>query len=525
MGSAGQVEFEMNVASEVTHQTIDGFGASDAWSIDPLVKKWTEEGLEADIEALADLLFDTQAGIGLSMWRFNIGAGSKEQGSGSNISDAYRRAEVLFSSESATIADSTKQSGQVRFLGEAYERGVEAIVAFSNSPPVYLTKNGLAHPGNGTLESVNPNCPSASQGAPVGSTNLCPDKVDAFAEFLVKVLAYLHNEVGVPVNYVSPINEPTWDWQGQTQEGNRYNVTDMRAVYSSVRDALTAAGLPVEVDGTEVVEYTAALSDSYKSSFDGSAYSGGMNGSGNGSYKNFIDEFLGDPVMRDLLGNKISMHGYFSDAAADRLGTLRDLTWQNLQEASPGSRLWMSEFCILGDPGDVRGFAGSGWDVADLDYALHVGRVIHRDLTHLGASAWHWWLSVTPYDYKDGLLKINGSLAAASLETSKVLWTVGQYSRFVRPGFVRVELPGFDDLDGLMASAYASGDASSLVVVVVNADATEHTVSLKVSNNTSCFETFTTDATRNLMATGTVQAGFGYTIPARSIVTFVGSLR
>ena len=184
----------------------------------------------------------------------------------------------------------------------------------------------------------------------------------------------------------------------------------------------------------------------------------------------------------------------------------------------------MSEVCILGDPGDARSFSATGWDVEDMDYALHVGKMIHRDLTRLNASAWHWWLAVTPYDYKDGLLKINGNLEASSLQTSKVLWTLGQFSRFVRPGFRRVSLPEVDDLDGLMASAYASADGSRLVVVVVNAHDDDQTVRIEVSNSSGrvapCFETFTTDADRDLDATAAVRAGSSYTLPARSVVTF-----
>jgi len=67
----------------------------------------------------------------------------------------------------------------------------------------------------------------------------------------------------------------------------------------------------------------------------------------------------------------------------------------------------MSEFCILGDPGDIRKFDGPGYDVNDMELALHTARVIHRDMTRLNVAAWFWWPAVKPYDYKDGLLKIN----------------------------------------------------------------------------------------------------------------------
>jgi len=278
--NAAVAQVQLDIFLNQTQQEIDNFGASDAWSIDPTIKKWVAENRQSDIESLADLFFSTETGLGLSAWRFNVGAGSTEQGrNDSKIGDRYRRAESFLASPTASV-DESKQSGQVRFLQEAHERGVTDFIAFSNSPPTWATKNGLAHPGNGSG---------------VGSTNLRADKIDDFSNYLVKVLQYLRGpSVGVPVNYVSPINEPSWAWTGQTQEGNRYNIDDMKSVFRSLDSALNEAGLgeQIAIDAGEVTEYTAALSDSYKQEFDGSIYTGGMNGSNNGLYRNYIDEFF-----------------------------------------------------------------------------------------------------------------------------------------------------------------------------------------------------------------------------------------
>ena len=64
-------------------QTIQHFGASDAWSMQ-FIGLWDNE---AEQQKVADWLFSTEndaqgkpLGIGLSVWRFNLGAGSAEQG-------------------------------------------------------------------------------------------------------------------------------------------------------------------------------------------------------------------------------------------------------------------------------------------------------------------------------------------------------------------------------------------------------------------------------------------------------------
>ena len=66
-----------------SHQTMHSFGASDCWSAQFIGKNYPL----AKREQIADWLFSMATdkagnpkGIGLSLWRFNIGAGSTEQG-------------------------------------------------------------------------------------------------------------------------------------------------------------------------------------------------------------------------------------------------------------------------------------------------------------------------------------------------------------------------------------------------------------------------------------------------------------
>jgi O-glycosyl hydrolase len=189
----------------------------------------------------------------------------------------------------------------------------------------------------------------------------------------------------------------------------------------------------------------------------------------------------------------------------------------------------MSEFCILGDPGDIRRFRGEGFDVNDMELALHTARVIHRDMTRLNAAAWFWWLAVTPYDYKDGLLKIDPSLEADTLTESKLMWTLGNFSRFIRPGFFRLALPGVDDLTGVMASAYKDPENSRLVVVTINAGATDEPLQFNVDGlpagkRVGEFRSYLTNSANNLAEKSTVSESGQYVIPAKSTVTFIASI-
>ena len=516
----------VRIHSDQRAQVMDGFGASDAWIIDPMIRHWSAQKNQKAIDGLADLLFDNQEGIGLSMWRFNVGAGSAEQGAESRIPDPLRRAELLIG-EPGGIVDHSKQMGQIAFAQAAAKRGVNDMIAFVNSPPVWATKNGLTHPG------------SSDDMSRIGSTNLDPAKRLSFARFQADVVRYLRNVRGLPIKYLSPINEPTWHWTDQTQEGNRYNNREVREVYLATHAALQAAGLEdvVEVDAGESVEYLAALSDQVVSEFSGKPYSAGVNGEGLGDYRDYINLLLGDANLRQVVGNKISLHGYWSDALPERITDLRRLVKKQIAATSPDARVWMSELCVLGPATALRPFDGNGFDVNDMDYALHIARIIHHDLVDLEATAWMWWLAVTAYDYKDGLVKVDSTLQADSISASKLLWTLGNFSRFIRPGFQRIETDLISQelragaASALLVSSYVSNTGSDWTTVIVNlSDTSQHVrVELESTVTQSVLPTAAiewdihlTNAHNNLTWVGRTNKG-KVTLPARSVATLTRS--
>jgi len=228
------------------YQRMDNFGASDAWSMEPLGRYWSEENKVR----LADLLFSREKGIGLSAWRFNIGAGSAETDQ-DRIPDPWRRVEAFKMSEEGTY-DWSKQSGQQWFLEAARERGVETLIAFVNSPPVWMTKNGHAQPD-----------------PEVGSTNLKTGYEGKFAAYLIDVLTHFKQK-GLPFDYISPINEPTWDWNQAWQEGNRYNNDDLKQVILELYRQLQQSDLYTRISAPDGVEITSLLDDEYYRQFAGS---------------------------------------------------------------------------------------------------------------------------------------------------------------------------------------------------------------------------------------------------------------
>jgi hypothetical protein len=150
--------------------------------------------------------------------------------------------------------------------------------------------------------------------------------------------------------------------------------------------------------------------------------------------------------------------------------------------------------------------------------ALYMARVIHNDLVYAQAAAWQWWLAISPYDYKDGLIYVDKSEKDGKFWDSKKLWALGSFSRFVRPGMERIGVGGFGD--GLLVSAFRDVFRRKLVVVMINISGQAREVSLeKVGGSKWC--SYVTSEDDNLRKR--VIRGGKVTVMGRSICTLTAN--
>jgi hypothetical protein len=165
-----------------------------------------------------------------------------------------------------------------------------------------------------------------------------------------------------------------------------------------------------------------------------------------------------------------------------------------------------------------------------MDTALRVARVIHLDLTLANASAWQWWLAVASEDYKSGLIYTDYKRPGdpENIVESKILWALGNYSRFIRPGMRRIEMAGgTQDIHGLMASAYADEAGQNQVAVFVNLSDKPASVRIRMVGDADKpagkFIPCLTSAESNLRRGGALDPSLPFEIPARSVMSLVRS--
>lgn len=491
-------------------QTIHDIGASGCWNTENIGKYWPEEKKNRIAELLFSADTDTQGkpkGIALSSYRFNIGAGTAEQGDTSNITIPSRRVECFLDAQGKY--NFTKQSGYQWFLQKAKAYHVSTLIAFVNSPPVFMNKNGLGFKSDKD-----------------GYTNLKTENHTAYANFLAKVVQYFDGE-GIHFNYLSPVNEPQWDWAAndkgkQSQEGSPYHNNEIAAVVRKIDSVFSKKRIKSKIFITEAGQIDRL-------------YSG----------KSWADDQIGNfwnPSSENYLGNlknvehnAVSAHSYWTESTTEKLIESRQKLYQKLQAINKSLEFWQTEYSFLGD-----GYKeGSTTKRSQIDCALFLAKVIHHDLTLVNAPVWQFWTSI---DNTRPEAEIRYNLISAITDKdghdgnfydTKSLWALGNYSRFVRPGMQRVEITRDDGLtllqaaNKLMLSAYVDERSHKLVIVAINYNTEPQKINLKEinSNRTVSYLTpYVTSSEDNLQAYPKVRAGETIILKPRSVTTFSGRM-
>lgn len=495
------VEKFATINPAVKYQTIKGFGASDCWSSDFVGKYWTNS--RSDI---TELLFSSEIvngqpkGIGLSQWRVNLGGGSAEQGDDSGIEDKTRRAESYLDDDLSYNWD--KCEGQRYFMNRAKELGCSNFILFSNTPPVQYTYNGKGFSNQG------------------GTSNLKPEHYEDFARYMADVAAHYEKD-GYIITHISPVNEPQYNWDSG-QEGSGWTNDQIADVARALDKCLTDNGLSF----TDILlaeagdwEYLYKVkSDAERSNVISAFFTQGSSA------------YVGDLAH---VKNLICAHSYWTDGSWDAMRNVRKQVYD--KASSFGLEVWQTEWSMLGDGYSSSEFVG--YDAAsEMDIALYMSKVIHNDLTVAQVSSWSYWTSmdVSRWGHKNRFLLISlvpeggeyGDLENEGIyRATPTLWTLGNYSRFIRPGYVRIELE-LNETMNFFGSAWISPEGDKIVAVYSNLS--EKAIRLVDTheywkNEPKTIRTYTTSSSKELKEREVTAEGDIY-LDAESVTTVVYEL-
>lgn len=488
-----------------TFQVIDHFGASGGFQ-----DQWVGEWPEATKDQVAKLLFSTETdgqgnpqGIGLSLWRTIIGDGAADQASsGFSASNWFRETECYLDANGNY--DWTKQAGEQWFMSKAREYGINKFTVWATAPPYFMSKNGYVF---STPDVAGFNCD--------------PDKYDDYANFLADVVKN-YEDKGFNIVTVCPFNETQYEWNAEVgsaqQSGTKATNAELATVTRIIDDVFTQKNVNAKIMIPEAAQL--------KYLFEGTS-----------NTVNQVNTFF-NPSSANYIGNlpnlssHIAGHSYFSNGTTNE--SLRQRKSLKTTLSSYGLDYWQTEYSLLGTAYQ------QGKDIStftEIDYALWMSRIIHTDLVFGDATGWSFWTALNrstfgdhPYRFNLVLYQPNSNSPShtdGTFEDNKLLWALGNFSRFIRPGMVRFEIndPDYGDttsVENFMISGYKNTSNKEIVLVCINNTDASRDISLEKYGEefeivNDRFESYTTSIGSNLRKS-TMQYD-AISIPSKSIVT------
>ena len=479
------------INESTTYQTMEGFGASSAW--------WAQDtGSWENIDDITALLYNKETGIGLDIYRYNLGAGSNDD---PQLYEVGKRARCFLQADGTY--NWNNDPGAMATLASVKRNNPDLkVTLFCNSAPVSMTDNGKAY---------------CSTGA---TSNLSESKYQAFSDYVVTCTEHFLDE-GYNVTEVSPINEPEWGWAAwqngdgsysMNQEGCHWEPAAARTFYNNYFiPAITSnsrlnGNVEVSVWESGQLNHSEFWNNHLNYYFSSQSYIGERYGNYNQNIRNYVDA--------------LDTHSYWA-STSDRQTVANQLKDTNY---SAIKRVKCSEYCQMTNDGSTgvydlikREGVTNGLTI---DYGIALADIMYQDLTILNAVEWDWWVGCGYGIYPDALVYINAN-NHSDVQTSKRLWTMGNYSKFIDIGAKRVSVSTQSAVSSNVEESAYLNPNGDVVVVYIN-KGTDNQFTYFDSSQYSTLETYITDENRDLAK---VQNGYvdgkAVLIPARSVTTVV----
>jgi O-glycosyl hydrolase len=230
------------------------------------------------------------------------------------------------------------------------------------------------------------------------------------------------------------------------------------------------------------------------------------------------------PVLAGPAAGIFTYHMYDSykdgeaDPGFDAMRARQQALGRFLREALPTKRVWMTE--TTGAQWNVPQWHTLGWDAAldEHDKAIAAARYMHAALVDAGANAFLWWgliYSAPPESVRgdverqkfrdEGLVLVEPEPKGGThpfRERTPKSYTFQQFARFVRPGWVRLDVPEPPGPGAPLVAAFRDPDGRRVAVVLIHPDrAASRPITIRVTGEHAyrLGQAFVTDRRRRCM--------------------------
>jgi O-glycosyl hydrolase len=318
------------------------------------------------------------------------------------------------------------------------------------------------------------------------------DKYEDYADLLADYVKNFETNMGAPLNILSIQNEPNWKVE---YESCYWDGIDLRDFLNIVAQRFPAKGIALGNSGglgIMIPEF-----ENFNVNFD-----------------EMIKPSLDSPEAQRILTH-IALHQY--NGAFDPTDRAGAKPFPEI--LATGKRFWQTEVSGSG-PHLPRGVG--------IENALYYARMIHFDFTLVEMNAflfWWLWRNDDVENFTGSLINvINGN----TLVPAKRLYAMGQFSRFIRPGWRRIE-SDTEPREMVYSSAYRNPDTNEIVIVLINDRLATFSFNLELADASfTRLDSWRTSATENMAPLGrqrTSGNSANVTLPPKSITTFYGLVR
>jgi glucuronoarabinoxylan endo-1,4-beta-xylanase len=297
------------------------------------------------------------------------------------------------------------------------------------------------------------------------------EKYRSFANYLARYIKEYSKRYNIDIYAISPSNEPNFSinyssclWSGE-QFAQFYR--------EHLEPVFRTEGITTKTFGPETEYFGNQVLGEYKKMFEG----GGT------------------------LPQIVAQHGYGGVV-------------EQLQESIIGNRkVWLTEISDTINPNDPTIKDGLRW-----------AKIVHNYLVQANISAFVYFWGMSKY-YEKGTSLIGLNLNEHTILVNKRTFTIGNFSRFIRPGYVRMNIT-YDPCEGIYLSAFKN-DKKEFVIVAINdgEEDTEITIDFKSFGCTSVIP-WRTSENENLEQLVPVKANKHYVdllIERKSVTSFTGT--
>ncbi|KAK4446325.1 glycoside hydrolase superfamily [Podospora aff. communis PSN243] len=293
------------------------------------------------------------------------------------------------------------------------------------------------------------------------------DWKQAFANYLVQYIKY-YAAANVSITHLGFLNEPDYTTSYASMRSSGTQAADFIKVLRPTLDKANMTSMIINCCDT--MSWTA------------------MNG------------MLGQMRSVESSLGVVTGHSYTSSATSQLSTRLK--TW--MTEAADNNGAWTSAWYSNGGPGEGMTWANN----------------IYSAVTSGNVSAYLYWIGAQdrPSTTNSKMIRVVNK----RVDPSKRLWAMANWSRFVRPGAVRVGASG----SGVRTSAFRNVDGAVAVQVINSGGARDVTINVGggggfVATNVTAWVTDNTRDCNVIPATVDAAGKVSGNVPSRSMVTFV----